>query len=724
MVVNSYARALVHMVREPAPGSSSGGGGDKKRGPVSVSTSIFSSARPSPTHNSSAAEALSPRQGTVPGELAGASPPSPDGTDPEACNTQRSISSSSRPGSSPDSGGRLSPTLLRPPQALSPHTPPAMTPQRQPPSEQRQQQQQQEVDISQDGDDTCPGELQQHSGQQAVRAAARLESDHINAPSEVAGNLQADMYNPQATRSLNALIAADAASDAGFDSCALPAAAAAPELDAFRTELPAVDQYSWQAFASPEHLVRRRLYYGSSSDGRPTSNGSSVLTTPLHATAAPAGPAPPVVSHPRVSSVDIHSQSRPLESEAVASAVRSPTLGGAQAGGSAEASSSGGSVASWQGTGQELDSPRLSRFQMMLLLASDGTVSGGINDAERQALGTSAPAVCAVAAASGPVAPDSVPESTVDNDLVGGRDQDGCSHPHAVAAYASAVCAAATPPCLAANTCAGPVTAQGSLLESDDVPSAASGGSPLRQQSHSSPEQVPAAATASTQSLERPYSDPELLFSFFEVTATPTLAQDGAYVPFASHPLISATSHPLPASAVSGFEPVSHPLGLGMNRAASHPLASWGSAVELGGAGTRTPVAGSAASSSRESQAFEHSTHSFSADGHAIEAARAQDFPTSPAASSSHSTPKQRTSTVRDSSGSDEEEEEEGPAMSKICPLYDEYLPVNIDMLRVRQVELLLDCLRESDVGEQLLQALEMLARLTWTDEEVSDAFY
>ncbi|KAK9817719.1 hypothetical protein WJX72_001212 [[Myrmecia] bisecta] len=70
----------------------------------------------------------------------------------------------------------------------------------------------------------------------------------------------------------------------------------------------------------------------------------------------------------------------------------------------------------------------------------------------------------------------------------------------------------------------------------------------------------------------------------------------------------------------------------------------------------------------------------------------------------------------------EEEEEEEYTEMSTLCPLHDEFLPIDAASLKSKQVEVSLRQLTGSpEEPEVVMAALEALARLAWSDDEVRE---
>lgn len=64
-------------------------------------------------------------------------------------------------------------------------------------------------------------------------------------------------------------------------------------------------------------------------------------------------------------------------------------------------------------------------------------------------------------------------------------------------------------------------------------------------------------------------------------------------------------------------------------------------------------------------------------------------------------------------------EEDEVTQMSVICPLHDEFLPIDASSLKSKQVEVSLRQLQAAGDAEGVMASLEALARLAWSDDHV-----
>lgn len=59
--------------------------------------------------------------------------------------------------------------------------------------------------------------------------------------------------------------------------------------------------------------------------------------------------------------------------------------------------------------------------------------------------------------------------------------------------------------------------------------------------------------------------------------------------------------------------------------------------------------------------------------------------------------------------------------MNPLCPLHDYMLPMEAASLKVKQVEFSLDQLRHGLDPDKQMTALEALARLSWSDDDVRE---
>mmetsp|Transcript_10088 Transcript_10088/g.28969 ORF Transcript_10088/g.28969 Transcript_10088/m.28969 type:complete len:837 (-) Transcript_10088:38-2548(-) len=67
------------------------------------------------------------------------------------------------------------------------------------------------------------------------------------------------------------------------------------------------------------------------------------------------------------------------------------------------------------------------------------------------------------------------------------------------------------------------------------------------------------------------------------------------------------------------------------------------------------------------------------------------------------------------------DDEEPDLEMNVLCPLYDHLLPMDASSLKSKQVDVSLDQLRYGDDPNNLMAALEALARLSWSDDEIRE---